>query len=183
MLQRNSTFSGETKQGARIDNLKHHHYHSAPSSPSRFIARCRASEASSSCENNPRLLTRYHGDITSLEPPLVVAGNGLSSSSSTRQSSSSSSSFLTEVWKSTDHIFFSSRITWLLVFGPIAILGKSSGFLTEHWSFLLAGLALIPCAERYVLITLPVYQPNYSFSYFVTCMILTLRSIQTVFYN
>jgi hypothetical protein len=57
-------------------------------------------------------------------------------------------SFVREIWKSLDHVLFSTKLTWLLILGPIAVLGESSGLLKEHWLFLLAGLALIPCAER-----------------------------------
>ena len=38
------------------------------------------------------------------------------------------------------------RLNWLLIFAPIAILGKS-GLLGESSCFVLAGLALIPLAE------------------------------------
>jgi hypothetical protein len=54
-----------------------------------------------------------------------------------------------ELWMSTDYIF-QSRLTWLLVLGPIAIAGDSLGFLGEAMCFACAGIALIPCAERYV---------------------------------
>jgi hypothetical protein len=55
--------------------------------------------------------------------------------------------FWEEVWVSTE-LLFQSRLTWLLVLGPIALLGDSTGFVGEATCFTCAGLALIPCAER-----------------------------------
>lgn len=58
------------------------------------------------------------------------------------------SSFFGELLQSTEHIFFQSRLSWLMTLGPIAIVGNSFGLLGEQLSFLMAGIALIPCAER-----------------------------------
>jgi hypothetical protein len=166
MLQRNATFSGDTtRTGTRIDCIenqchhrhdqpqhKHLYNHSAPSSPSRLSVRYATAEMASSCGKNTRIFIQQQqhqqGNFPSLQPPLVAGTNGFSSSPSPLPTKSSSS-FITEIWKSSDQIFFSSRITWLLALGPAAIFGESSGVLNEHWVFLLAGLALIPCAERY----------------------------------
>jgi hypothetical protein len=54
-----------------------------------------------------------------------------------------------ELWASTEYIF-QSQLTWLLILGPIAIVGDSLGILGEATRFAFAGIALIPCAERYV---------------------------------
>lgn len=54
-----------------------------------------------------------------------------------------------ELWASTDYIF-QSRLTWLLLLGPVAIVGDSLGLLSEATCFAFSGIALIPCAERYV---------------------------------
>ena len=54
-----------------------------------------------------------------------------------------------EVWSSSE-LLFQSRITWLLVLGPVALLGDATGTLGEATCFALSGIALIPCAERYV---------------------------------
>ena len=56
-----------------------------------------------------------------------------------------------ELWESTDYIF-QSRLTWLLILGPIAIVGDSLELLSEATCFAFSGIALIPCAERYVLL-------------------------------
>mmetsp|Transcript_29245 Transcript_29245/g.60784 ORF Transcript_29245/g.60784 Transcript_29245/m.60784 type:complete len:694 (+) Transcript_29245:164-2245(+) len=50
-------------------------------------------------------------------------------------------------------LIFSNKITWLLVFGPMALVGKSSGLLGEATCFVMAGLALIPLAERLSFVT------------------------------
>jgi hypothetical protein len=55
--------------------------------------------------------------------------------------------FWEEVWASTE-LLFQSKLTWLLLMGPIAVLGDSTGFVGEATCFTCAGLALIPCAER-----------------------------------
>ncbi|KAL7522424.1 hypothetical protein ACHAWX_007110 [Stephanocyclus meneghinianus] len=49
-------------------------------------------------------------------------------------------------------LIFRKKLNWLLVFAPIAILGKS-GLLGESSCFVLAGLALIPLAERLSFVT------------------------------
>jgi hypothetical protein len=54
---------------------------------------------------------------------------------------------LEELWESTD-VVFSSRGTFLLALGPVVIVGNSFGMLSEASCFALAGIALIPCAER-----------------------------------
>jgi hypothetical protein len=64
-------------------------------------------------------------------------------------SSIQGSSFFSELLQSTEHIFFQNRLTLLMTLGPMAIVGDSLGFLGEELSFLMAGIALIPCAERY----------------------------------
>ena len=38
----------------------------------------------------------------------------------------------------------------LMLLGPVAVIGSTTGMLGEAFCFLLSGLALIPCAERYV---------------------------------
>lgn len=54
-----------------------------------------------------------------------------------------------EIWQSTE-LLFQSKLTWLLLFGPIAVIGDSTGIIGEAACFTCAGLALIPCAERCV---------------------------------
>ena len=57
--------------------------------------------------------------------------------------------FWDEIWQSTE-LLFQSKLTWLLLFGPIAVIGDSTGIIGEAACFTCAGLALIPCAERCV---------------------------------
>lgn len=52
-----------------------------------------------------------------------------------------------EVWSSSSLIFF-NRISWLLLLGPIALVGDSTKSFGEAVCFALSGIALIPCAER-----------------------------------
>lgn len=61
-------------------------------------------------------------------------------------------SLIDELRSSTD-IVFQSRYNWLLVLGPIAVLGEASGMLGEAACFSFSGLALIPLAERLSFIT------------------------------
>jgi hypothetical protein len=58
-------------------------------------------------------------------------------------------SFREELWTSTD-LLFQSKLTWLLVLGPIAVVGELTDTLGPASCFIFAGMALIPCAERYV---------------------------------
>lgn len=63
-------------------------------------------------------------------------------------------SFLHECWHSVDTILLQSgKLTWLLLLGPCAVVGDASGLLAEAPRFVLAGLALIPCAERLSFVT------------------------------
>ena len=55
--------------------------------------------------------------------------------------------FWQELWDSGEALF-SSRVTWLLLFGPVALIGDFTGWLSEFVCFCFAALALIPCAER-----------------------------------
>ena len=49
-------------------------------------------------------------------------------------------------------IVLNNQLNWLLIFAPVALVGASTEKLGEAACFLFAGLALIPCAERYVLL-------------------------------
>ena len=50
------------------------------------------------------------------------------------------------------NLIFKSKLTWLLIFGPIALVGKT-GIFGESVCFILAGLTLIPLAERLSFVT------------------------------
>lgn len=67
----------------------------------------------------------------------------------THSSAGNNPGILSEVWTSSE-LLFSNKITWLLILGPIALAGDSMGFLSEAACFAFSGIALIPCAERYV---------------------------------
>ena len=56
-----------------------------------------------------------------------------------------------EVVTSTELISW-SKLTWFLLFGPIALIGKT-GIFSESTCFVLAGLTLIPLAERLSFVT------------------------------
>jgi hypothetical protein len=66
-----------------------------------------------------------------------------------QQAKSAFFSFQEELWTSTD-LLFQSKLTWLLVLGPIAVVGELTETLGPASCFVFAGMALIPCAERYV---------------------------------
>lgn len=57
-----------------------------------------------------------------------------------------------EVWVSSE-LLFSNKLSWLLILGPIALIGDSTGTLGEAACFALSGIALIPCAERLSFVT------------------------------
>jgi Ca2+:H+ antiporter len=59
---------------------------------------------------------------------------------------------LQELWISTD-MLFQSKLTWLLLLGPLALFGDATGFFGEALCFACAGIALIPCAERLSFVT------------------------------
>ena len=45
-------------------------------------------------------------------------------------------------------LVINNKLNWLLVMGPIALLGDATGLLGETACFAFSGIALIPCAER-----------------------------------
>jgi len=55
--------------------------------------------------------------------------------------------------KQSAELIFASRLTWFLIAGPLALAGSATGALPESTCFALAGLALIPCAERLSFVT------------------------------
>ena len=57
-----------------------------------------------------------------------------------------------ELLASTD-VLFQGKLTFLLVLGPVAVLGDATGLLGKAACFAFAGIALIPCAERLSFIT------------------------------
>ena len=54
-----------------------------------------------------------------------------------------------DLWVSSG-LVINNRLNWLLVLGPIALLGSATEWLGDTACFAFSGLALIPCAERYV---------------------------------
>ena len=54
---------------------------------------------------------------------------------------------INDLWTSSG-VVLNNKLNWLLIMGPIALLGDALGFLGETWCFAFSGLALIPCAER-----------------------------------
>jgi Ca2+/H+ antiporter len=63
-----------------------------------------------------------------------------------------STTLLQEVLSSTQ-LMFQNRITWLLLLGPIALVGDATGVMGEPLCFAFSGIALIPCAERLSYVT------------------------------
>jgi len=50
-------------------------------------------------------------------------------------------------------LLFNNKLNWLLLLGPVALLGNAMGFLGEAVCFAFSGIALIPCAERLSFVT------------------------------
>ena len=59
---------------------------------------------------------------------------------------------LQELWFSTE-LLFQSKLTWLLLLGPLALFGDATGAFGEAFCFACSGIALIPCAERLSFVT------------------------------
>ena len=57
-----------------------------------------------------------------------------------------------EVWKSSS-MLSQTKVSWLLVAGPLALFGDATGIFGEALCFSLSGIALIPCAERLSYVT------------------------------
>lgn len=80
-----------------------------------------------------------------------MMSGGYSSLGSARPISVDINNLHNECMKSTE-IIFRSRLNWLLICGPLALIGKSANF-DESLCFVLAGLALVPLAERLSFVT------------------------------
>jgi len=80
-----------------------------------------------------------------------MMSGGYSSLASARPISVDINNLHNECMKSTE-IMFRSRLNWLLICGPLALIGKSANF-DESLCFILAGLALVPLAERLSFVT------------------------------
>ncbi|KAL3911161.1 MAG: hypothetical protein SGILL_007391 [Bacillariaceae sp.] len=50
-------------------------------------------------------------------------------------------------------LLFNNKLNWLLLLGPLALVGDATGFLGEAACFAFSGIALIPCAERLSFVT------------------------------
>ncbi|OEU19286.1 Na_Ca_ex-domain-containing protein, partial [Fragilariopsis cylindrus CCMP1102] len=50
-------------------------------------------------------------------------------------------------------LVINNKLNWLLIMGPIALLGDATGLLGETACFAFSGIALIPCAERLSFVT------------------------------
>jgi len=59
---------------------------------------------------------------------------------------------LQELWRSSSLLFY-NKISWLLLLGPVALIGDSTKIMGEAFCFALSGMALIPCAERLSFVT------------------------------
>jgi len=57
-----------------------------------------------------------------------------------------------DLWQSSGHVA-NNKLNWLLVLGPVALMGDATGLLGETACFAFSGLALIPCAERLSYVT------------------------------
>jgi Ca2+/H+ antiporter len=55
--------------------------------------------------------------------------------------------------QSSFRLMMTKKLNILLLFGPLAMFGSSTGAFGEFFTFLFAGLALIPCAERLSFVT------------------------------
>ena len=80
-----------------------------------------------------------------------MVGGGYSSLGRSRPISVDVTNLHNECMKSTE-IIFRNRLNWLLVCGPLSLIGKSANF-DESLCFVLAGLSLIPLAERLSFVT------------------------------
>jgi hypothetical protein len=49
---------------------------------------------------------------------------------------------------SSAELLFNNKLNWLLLLGPVALVGDYMGWLGEAACFAFSGIALIPCAER-----------------------------------
>lgn len=93
-------------------------------------------------------LVQRSGTLTPMN--IEIPSTAVSAMAHTPRASIILRTFRDEIWQSTEALF-QGKLTWLLLFGPIAVIGDSTGIIGEAACFTCAGLALIPCAERYVI--------------------------------
>ena len=93
---------------------------------------------------------RLHNDEDDDDDDSVIRGNNVGGSNSDGAGFSGFvMGLIKDLWHSSG-IVLNNKLNWLLVLGPIALLGDATGLLGETACFAFSGLALIPCAERYV---------------------------------
>eukprot|EP00532_Pseudo-nitzschia_australis_P001244 CAMPEP_0168195858 /NCGR_PEP_ID=MMETSP0139_2-20121125/20138_1 /TAXON_ID=44445 /ORGANISM="Pseudo-nitzschia australis, Strain 10249 10 AB" /LENGTH=781 /DNA_ID=CAMNT_0008119857 /DNA_START=138 /DNA_END=2483 /DNA_ORIENTATION=+ len=62
------------------------------------------------------------------------------------------SDLLVDLWMSSG-LVANHKLNWLLIMGPVALMGDATGLLGETACFAFSGIALIPCAERLSFVT------------------------------
>lgn len=109
--------------------------------------------------NNTNIATMMMEDPdTSSRPPQMPSLNGGGSSHHQHSMGLSSPSApvswcgwfsdLSRELVSSSELLFHTKLNWLLILGPFALLGDATGMLGEAVCFAFSGIALIPCAER-----------------------------------
>jgi hypothetical protein len=97
--------------------------------------------------NNPQQQKVNDTVATSKTPETMSIGLANDRHNHVHVHTPSQANIFQEVWTSSA-LLFSSRITYLLVLGPVALFGDATGMLGEAACFAFSGIALIPCAER-----------------------------------
>mmetsp|Transcript_8323 Transcript_8323/g.20565 ORF Transcript_8323/g.20565 Transcript_8323/m.20565 type:complete len:688 (-) Transcript_8323:800-2863(-) len=93
-------------------------------------------------------------DSSTLEPSESDENEhgGIARSSRRQSRNSLCKDIVLELWHSSG-LVLNHKLNWLLVLGPVALMGDATGFLGETLCFAFSGMALIPCAERLSFVT------------------------------
>ena len=77
-------------------------------------------------------------------------GSDLNTSATTTRNQNGGNFFtnLSRELMNSSELLFNNKLNWLLLLGPLALVGDATGFLGEAACFAFSGIALIPCAER-----------------------------------
>ena len=125
-----------------------------------IVCDCFSGSSNQSLEQNDARMTMLNDDSDHAQsggrPPFIPSLNGgndgLGDDHSNPHRNSGGNLFtnLSRELMNSSELLFNNKLNWLLLLGPLALVGDATGFLGEAACFAFSGIALIPCAERCV---------------------------------
>lgn len=164
----------ETQKNSHISTHAHTHTHTQAQRQLHYhlpiviitLRESRLPPPAASCRLIHLQFHSYHHHRTTISINIIIMAATITTatSSATMPATSNTSTLLFQTAQRTSHqviglcselgrsteVIFRTKLIWMLALGPLAILADFSGMVSDTVCFCFAGLALIPCAERYV---------------------------------